>query len=320
MAEPGAIVYWDRRAGREERERVYGGALVRWLYGRARGQWLVERMADRWLSRLIGIYQSSPFSRTAIASFVRNYGVPMEEFEAGPYGSFNEFFVRRFRPGARTFDPRPDVMPAFAEGRYLAYEMVQAESRFPVKAAHLTPEMVLGERHAAAFRQGPLLIARLCPTDYHRFHYPDGGRTLEHYRIPGLLHSVNPVALLYRSEIFATNERQVSIVESESFGRLAYVEIGAMGVGKIVQTHPADHPFRRGDEKGFFLFGASTILLFGERGRWRPDADLLEQTAQRRETLVRLGERIAACKDRGPEDLPNLAMMLSVAPDGGKEQ
>ena len=105
---------------------------------------------------------------------------------------------------------------------------------------------------------------------------------------------MNPFALRARNDILATNERHVSILATANFGRLAMVEVGAMNVGRIVQTHPEGQPFRRGDEKGYFMFGASTILLFGEPGRWVPSADLLEQTALRRETLVRLGDEVAS--------------------------
>jgi phosphatidylserine decarboxylase len=171
---------------------------------------------------------------------------------------------------------------------------VASDQTFPVKEAHLSAIMVLGsEERARPFLGGPLFIARLCPTDYHRFHFPDDGRILFHARVPGPLHSVNPVALQYKSDILMTNERQVSILETKNFGKLAYVEVGALLVGKIKQTHPQDQEFRRGGEKGYFEFGGSTVLLFGEPGRWKPDADILDQSRNGRETLVRLGERIA---------------------------
>src|SRR5690606_20840382 len=100
--------------------------------------------------------------------------------------------------------------------------------------------------------------------------------------------------LAYRSDILATNERQVSILSTRHFGRLAYVEVGAACVGRIVQTASPDQRFFRGNEKGFFLFGGSTVIVMGEAGAWRPDADLLEQTALKRETFIKLGEKIGS--------------------------
>jgi phosphatidylserine decarboxylase len=289
------IQIWNRAAGRVEAERIYGDAWVRLLYGTAAGRWAAHRiLAGGALSRLVGALQSTRFSSRRIPAFVAAFDIPMHEFEDRAWTSFNDFFVRRFRPGARAFCTQSDLMPAFSEARYLGFERVELDLMFPVKGQHLTPQAVLaGAANAAAFDGGPLLIARLAPVDYHRFHFPDDGEILDEYRIAGRLHSVNPFALRARSDILVTNERHVSVLDTVNFGRLAMVEVGAMNVGRIVQTHPPGEPFHRGDQKGYFIFGASTILLFGEAGGWTPSADLLEQTARRRETLVRLGDEVA---------------------------
>lgn len=289
------IRYWNREQGREEVERIYGEGALRWLYETAPGRWVGHRLlASRWVSRLSGLWWSSRWSRRRVPAFIRRFAIPEEEFERAEYRSFNDFFSRRFRPGLRPFREAPGELSAFAEGRYSLFDRVDAAGTYPVKGTDLTPERILGGAGVAErFHDGPLAIARLCPTDYHRFHFPDDGRVLSVQREAGRLHSVHPVALATRSEIFATNERRVSILESRHFGALAYVEVGAMNVGRIIQTHPSDHPFRRGDEKGYFLFGGSSVLLFGEPGRWRPDEDLLERTRRGQETLVRLGDRIA---------------------------
>ena len=105
---------------------------------------------------------------------------------------------------------------------------------------------------------------------------------------------MNPWALQARPEVFCANERQVSILETENFGKLAYIEVGALCVGRIVQTHAARLPFRRGEEKGYFLFGASTVIVLGERKAWKPSADLLENTRHQRETWVKLGSSVAS--------------------------
>ena len=290
-----SIRIWNRNVGRVETERVYGDAWVRLLYGTASGRWTVHHLlVGKLPSRLLGALQSTRASARRIPAFVDTFDIPVDEFEDTGWSSFNDFFVRRFKAGAREFCREPDCMPAFSEARYLAFERIGAEVTFPVKGHYLAPRAILtGTADGAPFEHGPLLIARLAPVDYHRFHFPDDGSTVEEQRISGRLHSVNPFALRTRGDILATNERHVSILDTENFGRLAMVEVGAMNVGRIVQTHPPERPFRRGDEKGYFCFGASTILLFGELGRWVPSADLLEQTALGRETLVRLGDEVA---------------------------
>lgn len=293
------IRYWNRETQSVETEQVYGEAAVGWLYGTTPGRRLADCVLSRSLpSRLYGMMQSSPMSRRKIRPFIERFGIRMDEYEEGDFRSFNEFFIRRFRPGARPFDSDPRRMPAFAEARYFAFESVSPDARVPVKGRWLAAAALIGDPAlAASFEGGPLLLARLCPTDYHRFHYPDDGRMIEGRGIAGRLHSVNPLALRYKGEILATNERRLSVLETRNFGRLAYIEVGALCVGRIVQTH-AHGDFHRGDEKGYFLFGGSTVIVLGEPGRWRPDADLLEQTRHGRESFVKLGTGVAVAATR----------------------
>lgn len=290
------IIYWDRAAGVKKTEKVYGDAFVRILYSSNLGKKLADSVfANRWMSKAAGVYQSSDFSRSKIQEFVRAFDIPMEEYEEGPFRSFNDFFIRKFKPGVREFTQNPNELAAFAEARYLAFKKVDPEQIFPVKGQDLSALTILGDIGLSRqFLGGPVLIARLCPTDYHRFHFPDQGKVLKTLRIEGKLHSVNPLALQMKSDIFSANERQVSILETQNFGKLAYVEVGAMCVGKIIQTHSWGKPYERGDEKGYFLFGASTVIVFGEPGAWVPDADLLSMTEQKIETFVQLGDRVAS--------------------------
>lgn len=287
------ILVWDRRLGREIEEQVYGEGGVRFMYGNPLGRGLGEvLLSRRWFSQLYGWLQSTRWSGRKVTPFIARYGIPMDEYEPGPFRTFNEFFVRKFREGARTW-ALPPRMPAFAEARYLAWTSIEDDQTFPVKGHHLSAAALLANDELARdFARGPLLLARLCPVDYHRYHYPDDGRVLESYRAHGAYHSVNPVALKAKSDVLATNERHISILETQNFGKLAYVEVGAMCVGKIVQSH-AGPTFGRGEEKGYFLFGGSTVVVLGQPGRWKPDAELLQQTTRQRETLVRLGEPVA---------------------------
>ena len=292
------IRYFNRVSGRVETERVYGDGAVRWLYGTRTGGVMASWVArSHFLSALYGMIQSSFWSRGKIAPFVEKFGIDLDEFEWGdggtanrPYRSFNDFFIRKFKSGKRTFSVVSGELPAFCEGRYYGYEKVDERTEIPVKGKFLQPEKLLGDRKwGGVFRGGPLLLARLCPVDYHRFHFPDRGRVLEHYRLPGLLHSVNPLALTKKGNIFFTNKREVSILDTEHFGKLAYIEVGAVCVGKIVQTS-AMKDFSKGQEKGYFLFGGSSVILMGTPGSWTPSTDILRNTCEGMETYVRLGE------------------------------
>lgn len=288
------IKIWNRAEQKEESEKIYGDAWLRWAYETSLGRGLTQAIfIHSWLSKLYGFYQSSSWSRSKIDSFIKNFQIPMNDYEAASYASFNDFFIRRFKPGLRIFPDHSQLLPAPAEARYLAFEQISDELKFPVKGKFLNLETLLNSSEMARpFLGGPLIIARLCPVDYHRFHFPDAGKIIETYQVPGVLHSVNPVALKAHPDLFLKNERQISILETKNFGKLAYLEIGALFVGKIVQTHPPSQDFHRGDEKGYFLFGGSTVIIVGEPNRWRPSDDLLDNTRQGREVRLRLGETI----------------------------
>ncbi len=288
------IEYFNRQSGEIEFESVYGGSLVSLLYETKGGQILADKILSRpWLSHYYGLYQDSPLSKYKIKKFIDEFKINMSEYEGREFGSFNDFFTRKFKLESRNFTRNQNSMAAFAEGRYLGFDKISPELRFPVKGGFLTAKALLGVGNLSGkLSNGPMLIARLCPVDYHRFHFPDDGKILETYRVEGSLHSVNPTALKFKGDIFATNERQISILETGSFGTLAYVEVGALCVGKIVQTHDSVS-FKRGDEKGYFHFGASTVIVMGEPGRWKPSSDILENSQIGREVFIRLGDVIA---------------------------
>ena len=129
--------------------------------------------------------------------------------------------------------------------------------------------------------------------DYHHVHYPDDGTTLDTDNIGRSLWTVNWHALLNQPDILFRNERQIHILKTRHFGRLGFVEVGAVSVGRIVQIHPTETEYRRGEEKSVFKFGGSAIVVFGERGAWQPTQDILRHTGEGVETLIRLGDIVA---------------------------
>ena len=286
---------WNRALQRMEVELVYGEPPMRLAYGSWPGRLALDHVFTQpWVSRLYGTLQDGRLSKAKIEPFIQKFGVKMEEYEAREYRTFNDFFTRKFRPGEREFALEPGKLPAPCEGRYLAFAAVAKDEPVPVKGVWLRIQELIGrEEWVRAFDGGPAFVARLCPVDYHRFHFPDSGRKLDSYRLRGPLHSVNPLALKAKSDILFTNERAVTILETKHFGKMAYIEVGAMMVGKIVESHKGTE-FLRGDEKGYFLFGASTVILVGEPGGFRPDPDIFSKSEAEVESLVRLGEPIAS--------------------------
>jgi phosphatidylserine decarboxylase len=292
MSKPLPLRVWDRQRGRsfeefmEDRPATYESRPHRSF-----NQWLESHPLYDWL---LAAYQNTRRSARQIEPFIRKHGIDMSEFKPVAYQSFAEFFDREFKEGARTFPVEPYVMGAFAEARCFGWEKISSDQRLPVKGHSLRAEDILNDpERARAFAGGPVLLARLSPTDYHHVHYFDDGETVGDYRLGHRLWTVNWRALQNDPRILCRNERLVSILKTRHFGTVAFVEVGALSVGRIVQVHPTDRPFARGAEKSAFRFGGSAILVFGEPGAWLPAQDILEHTRQDTETLVRLGEPVA---------------------------
>jgi len=285
MSKEHSLTIYDAQKNEYIKEKIYGGAVLKWLYTSGLGKSLFPILTRRGVSVLYGAYQAHQLSKKKVIPFIENFSIDMDEYIDPGFETFNDFFIRQFRVGKRNFTQDSDLMPAPCEARYLGYETITPDLTFPVKGEYLTAKKILNDHESYKyFEGGPLIVARLCPLDYHRFHFPDDGIVSDEFRVSGLFHSVNPFALKTIPEIFCANERHVSIFETKNFGKLAYIEVGAMCVGKIVQNYEGPE-FKRGDEKGYFLFGASTVVLLGEPGKWKPSELMLEKTRNNEEVF-----------------------------------
>lgn len=266
---------------------VKGG--LKFLYDNPLGRPLLRLLSARWVSRLAGKYLDSRLSRHKIKPFIKRHGIRMEEYLPERYQSFNAFFTRRIDPARRPFDPSPEALCAPCDGAVTVFP-VTAEGTFTVKGFDYTVETLLGDRElAAAFEGGVCVVFRLTVGDYHRYHFFDDGRAGESRFIKGRLHTVRPAALA-RRRVFTENCRVCTVLHTEGFGDAVMVEVGAMFVGRIVNEEK--ETFRRGEEKGYFEFGGSTVILLLGKDRAEIDAELLANTAAGLETKVRCGERI----------------------------
>jgi phosphatidylserine decarboxylase len=296
MATP---IFWNPYTNSLETENVFGKSGVQFLYQNQLGKILRPVISGNSIfSRAYGIYQSSKASRRQIQPFIKKYSINMAEYESVEYKSFNEFFIRKFRSGQRHFPDQPGTLGAPCEARYLFFSNIDSTTRISVKGALLDPMALLGNSKASSqFIGGSLAIARLCPVDYHRFHFFDDCEILETYSINGRYESVNPLAVHQLPDLFFKNERAISILKSKNFGQVAMVEVGALCVGKIIQSYPKDlSTFGRGSEKGYFLFGGSTVIIIFQPNKisWVPE--FLAQSKNGTETLIKLGDRIGTKK------------------------
>ncbi|MBS1958513.1 MAG: phosphatidylserine decarboxylase [Bdellovibrionales bacterium] len=294
-----SIRFYNRATKKIEEEKVFGGSAVDWAYKDAIGLKLTDAFFSKpWLSKLMGAYEDSWISRGQIGKFIDQYQIDMKLFEDARYSNFNQFFIRRFRDGIRPFVADPRAFCAGAEARYLAFNSITSAQTFHVKGIEINlGELLHNAELGALFDGGTLIIARLCPVDYHRFHFPTDGAIQHFERVAGDLHSVNPVALTVRPDVFLRNERHVTVYEHDLFGKVAMIEVGALGVGKIVQSGPKDsNRFVKGREKGYFLFGGSTVIWVLQKSRLVLSADLSQNSRQGLETWIPLGDKLGECK------------------------
>jgi phosphatidylserine decarboxylase len=299
------IQFHNRSSNRVETEKVYGSQFVDLAYQNPIGLFLTNTLFVKpWFSKIIGAYEDSKSSISKIAPFIQQYAINMDDYEVQDFQSFNEFFIRKFKTGKREFNASQNVFSAGAEARYLAFENISANTRVRVKGIEVSISELFGQdseaqKLAQEFDGGTVVIARLCPVDYHRFHFPLNGKVLHQYRVAGLLHSVNPVALKAEPDVFLKNERQVCILENATFGKVAMIEVGALGVGKIVQSYATNNfvgsTFEKGDEKGYFLFGGSTVIWVLKKDTITLAQDLASNSfgnPEIMETWIPLGDKL----------------------------
>ncbi len=292
------IRYYHRAKQTIETENVYGEKWLRWTYGGPGGSAALELLVKRaFVSRYYGWRMTRKFSAKDVLPFVVKYDLNVDEFAKSPfaYASFNDFFYRALKPGARPLaapdDDRVAVLPA--DGRHLAFPNVDAATGFYAKGQRFNLAAFLGdEALAREFAGGAMLISRLCPVDYHRFHFPVAGTPGEARLINGWLYSVSPIALRRNLNYLWENKRMITLVDSPQFGRVAVCEIGATMVGSIAQSYVTGRAVKKGAEKGLFKFGGSCVITLFAPGRIRFDADLIEQSAANLETYALMGQRL----------------------------
>ena len=264
--------------------------LLAALYGNAFGRMLLKPLTAPGLSKLAGKFLSTKASKVFIKPFIRNNHIDMSQFEPVEYESYNDFFSRRIRPEARPIDMDPGHLISPADSKLTALPITES-GRFMLKHTEYTVGSLLKDPALAAeYVGGWALIFRLTVDDYHRYCYAFSGEKGENIAIPGKLHTVNPIANDF-FPIYKENAREYTIVRTEGFGEVIAMEVGALLVGRIV-NHQGAASVKRGQEKGYFQFGGSTVVLLLKKDTAVIDGDILENSRNGIETVVKFGEKI----------------------------
>lgn len=260
------------------------------LYDTADGRRLLKLLTRPFVSKIVGDFMSSIFSKPLIKPFIRKNHIDTSQYVMKGFRSYNDFFTRKVKPEKRPIDYDASHLISPCDSKVSIYP-VDENSIFRIKGSmYRVSDLLHNKFLARRYEGGWCMIFRLEVDDYHRYCYIDDGIKTGNTFIKGELHTVNPIALK-RYNIYKRNSREYTILHTDSFGDVVQVEVGAMMVGRI-KNHHTEYLFRKGEEKGMFLFGGSTIVLLFEGGRVRPDKDLLTNTEEGYETVVKYGERI----------------------------
>lgn len=246
----------------------------------------------------MGWFLDRKSSVSRIEPTVRQLGIDLNEavIPEGGFSSFNEFFARELKPGARPIPDDENTLLSPADCRLTVYPEITAGMVVPVKGTPYTIGELLGfqgNRYARAFDGGSLMVCRLCPADYHRYHFIDAGIQEDYWVLRGKYHSVNPIALTRGYKVFTENLRTVRMLRFKKGGVAAMFAVGAFGVASIHDyATEKEMEFSRGNQAGFFTFGGSTVIMAFAPGKAKFDQDILQHSAEGMETLVKANSRI----------------------------
>lgn len=287
------IVFYNRYTGEMEREKVMGERSLRWVYGTTLGRVSLHVLIKRaCFSRLLGAMKNTRRSARSLPHFIEEYGIDASEFacKTEDYCSFNDFFTRRLREGARPVCGGNTVaLPA--DGRHTVWRDASEMAGVFLKGQRFDLPALLGSAELAErYAHGTIVLSRLCPVDYHRFHFCTEGVPEAPRRIPGPLASVSPYCLRRKLSWLWTNKRELTVLHTSRLGDVLSLAVGATGVGAIFQTYTPGQRVEKGAEQGYFAFGGSTVMTFFEPGRICPSSDLLARSADCIETYARQGD------------------------------
>jgi phosphatidylserine decarboxylase len=290
------IHYYERESGLIKTEKVAGEKWLVWLYYNPIGEATLWALAKRKLvSTIYGNMMDRSSSVKKIHPFIEDFDIDMSIAQEQEFNNFNDFFTRKLKVDARPVNTSSNIVVSPADGKILAYtdigysDFIIKGFRFDVSSFLDNPDL------AQKYDDGALLIIRLAPVDYHRFHFPVSGNLSQNKKIEGDYYSVNPIALRKKAEIFCLNKREYTVLSNPLFGDVIMAEVGATMVGSIEQTFKGSFA-NKGEEKGYFKFGGSTVVLLFERSKILIDEDLLNNTSQGYETSVKMGEKIGENK------------------------
>lgn len=264
---------------------------LRFLYNTAFGRILLKPLTSRTLSKMCGAFLNSRLSKPLIKPFVEHNGIDLGEYYSDDFKCFNDCFTRKIKPELRKIDMTPNVLIAPCDALLSAYKIENGTVLAIKQSRYTVSDLLCNDELAEKFNNGICLVFRLCVNHYHRYCYVDNGTKGENVFIKGRLHTVRPIAC-EAYPVFKQNCREYTVMKTDNFGTVAQIEVGAMLVGRIL-NHDGAGRIRRGDEKGMFLYGGSTVVLLLQKDAVTVPDELFAAANNGEEIPVKMGEPIA---------------------------
>jgi phosphatidylserine decarboxylase len=265
-------------------------ASIKFLYNTVFGRTLLKLLTKPTVSKIVGVILRCPASRVFIKRFIAQNGIKMDDYHSVKYNSFDDFFAREIKEGCRPFPAESSVLASPCDGKLTAYA-ITSDTVFRIKHSLYSIKTLLQDNALAyEYSDGTCLVFRLSPDDYHRYCFVDDAEIIKRKKINGVLHTVRPIAYQNHT-VFCQNSREYTVMQTNNFGKIVQMEVGALFVGKI-SNHKKIGNILRGEEKGMFRFGGSTIILLFTKDAVRIDSVIEKNTELNRETIMRMGEKV----------------------------
>lgn len=289
------MIYRNRKGEQTEKETVMD-KISSLVYGSAVGRMLVKPFTAPFVSRFVGACLDSRLSVLLAVPYKMMFPVDMSLYKPKSYSSFNEFFTREIKPEFRPIDGERGSLVSPADGKLMIYP-ISEDLKITIKnSVYSIAGLLKSKELEEEYRNGYAVVIRLTGEDYHHYCYvADGVKGKNHY-INGMFHMLHPI-VREQMPVYKENAREFCRIRTKYFGELIQMEVGAMIVGQICNLQRGTIEVSKGEEKGYFAYGGSTVVVLVKEHMVNFDKDLLENSREHIETLVRMGERIGFCKN-----------------------
>lgn len=277
----------DRKTN--EKSELKSGGFQRFLLNNFFGRLLLKLFIRRLFSKLFGAFLNTRLSKLKIKKFIKQENINLDEYEVDNIKSYNAFFTRQIKAGARDIDYDENHFISPCDSKLSVYD-ISDDLVFNIKDSYYNvSDLLKSDDLAKEYQGGKLMIFRLAVGDYHRYCYPDSGTKENNFHIKGVLYTVSPI-VYGKYNIFKRNSREYTVLNTDHFGKIVMCEVGAMLVGKI-KNHHNEYQYKKAEEKGYFEFGGSTIVIL-THNNIKIDDDIIANSKNGDETIVKFGEKI----------------------------